>query len=491
LAGLGLLAMAASGCVTVERVDTSSNGTPTAAGVTTLVPGVPISGSAISGDGRYVAFVSTATDLVPDVDDGSAHVYRKDRATGAIAVADVSSTGTLSAGAGVDAISDDGSRVAFRTASHLVTADVDGHVDEYVHDFTAGTTVLASLMPDGSQTPVNNGVGTGARGATFDGTGTKLYFLVGTGNIPPRNLLEVRDLSASTTTQVIGDNQITDVLVSHDGKHLFANTGCFQVGGCGPVPVVVDLANPYAFTPTFSSGAGAAGISDDGRYLLFQQGSGDPAPIRFDRATGTAVTLAVGSVQKFTVGTRALDGSGRFALVSAPDDALPGGTSGRTGLFLVDVVTGRVERTSADAANRAGNDTSASAAVHLSRDGRTAEFFSDATNLVDGDGNGKQDAFVRVGPTPVVESVTSGTLHRGTSHAQVALEGAEFFAPIFVSVAGDGITVHSVTVNATNDRVFLDVSVAANAPTGSRSVTVANLATVGHAGTICACITVT
>src|SRR3954469_20617369 len=84
LVGLGLVVLVASGCVTVERVDTSSDGTATSAGVTTFVSGLPDSGSGISGDGRYVVFASTATDLVPGVADAKTHVYRKDRQTGAI-----------------------------------------------------------------------------------------------------------------------------------------------------------------------------------------------------------------------------------------------------------------------------------------------------------------------------------------------------------------------------------------------------------------------
>ena len=484
LVGVAALVLMATGCVTVERVDTSSNGSQTAAGVTTFVPTFPTSGSGISGDGRFAVFASTATDLVAGVTDGNAHVYRKDRQTGAIAVADLSSSGTPSGGAVAAAISDDGTRVAFRTGSKLVVADVDTHIDAYVRDFTAGTTILASLMPDGTQTP--SGLGAGVFDADFDGTGAKLLFLVGAGTIPERNRIELRDLAASSTTQILGDSQVSDVLFSRDGQHVFANTTCFQVGGCSPTPLLIDISHPYPSTPMFGSGARAAGISDDGRYVLFQRG-----PVVFDRTTGTSVAITIGSAPTNAIEVRSLDGSGRFAVVSAPDDSLPGGTAGHTGLFLVDVITGRVERTSADAANRASNGTSEGAAATISRDGRTVSFFSEASNLVFGDGNAKQDAFVRVGPTPVVLSVTGGNLARGVSHTVVTVHGAEFFGPFSATVSGAGVIVNSVAVNATNDQVVLDVSVSASAPTGSRSLTVANLAAVGHAGTVCGCLTIT
>jgi hypothetical protein len=131
------------------------------------------------------------------------------------------------------------------------------------------------------------------------------------------------------------------------------------------------------------------------------------------------------------------------------------------------------------------------AVARLSRDGRTASFFSDATNLDDGDANGATDALARVGPTPSIQSATGGTLPRGAVHAHVTLHGAELFDPFFVAVTGGGITVHSATVGATHDQVVLDVSVAADAATGTRTVIVANVAAVGHAGTGCACIAVT
>jgi Tol biopolymer transport system component len=103
--------------------------------------------SAVSQDGRYVAFQSQADGLFDGDDDRVANVYVKDRVTGAVILA--------SRASGADgepshkfsyspSISDDGSRVAFTSESSLDPADTNTHTDVYVRDLTTGTTYLAS-----------------------------------------------------------------------------------------------------------------------------------------------------------------------------------------------------------------------------------------------------------------------------------------------------------------------------------------------------------
>ncbi len=475
----------AAGCVTVERFSTSSTGGQSNAAASAM---------RVSGDGRYVAFSSGATNLVPGIIDGNAHVYRKNRATGALTLIDVNASGSPSGGATLGSMSDDGNRVSFITDSQLVVGDHNSLGDAYVRDVSAGTTTLASLMPDGSQIPT--GVGSGVFAAEFDGTGISLLMEVGAGTIPPRNRLELRNLSTSTTTEVLGNSQVTTFQFSRDGKHVFANTGCFQTGGCFPTPIVLDLANPYAFTPNFCTDAQAAGISDDGRYLAFSGGRPGPTcptpPLRYDRTTGTAMSFGLPTSASTDPGVISMSGDARFALLRAPDDVLPGGTTGSFGFFLSDLTTGHAERVSADAANRTANaapDFTDSA--RISRDGHTIVFSSGATNLVADDTNGQHDGFARIGPVPVITSTVPTSLARGVTNALVTITGLEFFPGMAATVSGGGIAVHSVTPSANGRQVVLKVSIAANAPTGPRIISIANVAAVGIAGTICGCLTIT
>ena len=116
----------------------------------------------VSADGRFVAFVATADALDPAADADVTNVFRKDRDTGAVVLVS-RANGPTGDGASLSseapAISDDGSKVAFRTASALVPGDTDAaQPDVYVRDLDRSTTTLASAGNDPVQ-PVN-GVGT-------------------------------------------------------------------------------------------------------------------------------------------------------------------------------------------------------------------------------------------------------------------------------------------------------------------------------------------
>jgi Tol biopolymer transport system component len=106
----------------------------------------------ISGDGRFVAFTSLATDLVRGVTDGSgtSDVFLYDRRSGAVSLVSRSSASpreTALATSFEPAISADGRRVAFLSfATDLVPGQVDGNqsTDVFLWDRTTGRTDLVS-----------------------------------------------------------------------------------------------------------------------------------------------------------------------------------------------------------------------------------------------------------------------------------------------------------------------------------------------------------
>lgn len=94
----------------------------------------------ISDDGRYVAFQSTATNLVPSGDgNGVPDVYVRDRVFGTTIRASLGAGGLESASPSVrPVVASDGRFVAFETAGALLSADVAGSWKLYRHDLTAG-----------------------------------------------------------------------------------------------------------------------------------------------------------------------------------------------------------------------------------------------------------------------------------------------------------------------------------------------------------------
>jgi Tol biopolymer transport system component len=99
---------------------------------------------AISADGRYVAFQTSAALFPADTALGSTDIYVWDRTTRT--VVDWVSPGTGPAQASINAtISADGRYVAFESSSPLVPADTNGTWDVYLRDRQAGTTELVSV----------------------------------------------------------------------------------------------------------------------------------------------------------------------------------------------------------------------------------------------------------------------------------------------------------------------------------------------------------
>ena len=103
--------------------------------------------AAISADGRYVAFISEASNLVSGDTNGYRDAFVHDRQTGATERVSVSSAGaqgddTTNTLLGISA---DGRQVAFASlASNLVSGDNKGYYDVFVHDRWSGVTEIVS-----------------------------------------------------------------------------------------------------------------------------------------------------------------------------------------------------------------------------------------------------------------------------------------------------------------------------------------------------------
>jgi Tol biopolymer transport system component len=97
---------------------------------------------AISGDGQVVAFYSDATNLIDNDTNGQTDVFVRLRHTGATELVSVSTDGTQGNGPSLyPSISSDGRFVAFESAaSNLVPNDTNGVMDIFIRDRIAGTT---------------------------------------------------------------------------------------------------------------------------------------------------------------------------------------------------------------------------------------------------------------------------------------------------------------------------------------------------------------
>jgi Tol biopolymer transport system component len=168
---------------------------------------------AISADGRYVAFLSAASNLVPGDTNGATDVFLRDRTLQTTQRISVASDGTQGDGPSFDrvlAMSPDGRYVAFASAaSTLVPGDTNFHCDNsfsgratdncpdvFVHDRLTGFTRRASVGAGGIEGDARSG------SPSIAADGYTIAFESAADNLVPGDTNDVCDLN--------GDGQATE-----------------------------------------------------------------------------------------------------------------------------------------------------------------------------------------------------------------------------------------------------------------------------------------
>ncbi|MCU0753954.1 MAG: hypothetical protein MUE46_02380 [Xanthomonadales bacterium] len=208
-----------------ERISVASDGTPADG---------PSSRPAISANGRVIAFVSDAGNLVPFDTNGGTDVFVRDLDAGTTTRVSVRSDGTQAAnnGTGVRVdISGDGRFVVFSSIADLVPGDTNGVSDVFVRDRLFGTTTRISLnTTDGDPNgPSNNPViSADGRFVAFESAATDLVLSDGNS----ASDVFVRVLPGSRTELVSvnsagaqGNGASAEPSISADGRFIaFAST---------------------------------------------------------------------------------------------------------------------------------------------------------------------------------------------------------------------------------------------------------------------------
>jgi Tol biopolymer transport system component len=319
----------------------------------------------ISADGRYVAFVSSATNLVSGDTNGKKDVFVRDRLLETTVRVSRSTGGAQGNGdSSWPSISADGRYVAFESsATNLVAGDTNGKADVFVRDLIGQTTIRVSLTSaevQGSGTSMSPSISADGRYVAF----TSASALV-TGDTNGKNDVYVRDRTAGTTERV----SLT---------YLGGQTG-------------------YATGPS---------ISADGRYVAFwapgddlvadDTNGVDDVFVR-DRVAGTTERVSLNTDDNQGNGAShwpAISANGRYVAFYSDATNLTADSNLLTDVFVRDREMGTTRRASMSSGSTQGNGVSDRCVI--SADGMVVAFESDATNLVAGDTNSAQDIFVRV-----------------------------------------------------------------------------------------------
>lgn len=256
----------------------------------------------ISTDGRYVAFASPAYSLVAGDAPawyGGWDVFRRDRTAGTTIMVSKSTLGAQgNAGSYGSAISGDGRYVAFDSgASNLVDGDSNGYADIFLRDCTGLATSRVSISDDEIQ--ADNGSG----GAAISTNGRYVVFESLAGNLPLpggdtnyRTDVFVRDRTGGTTvrasvsaTGTQSNNRSGIPSVSSDGYYvafdsLATNLVTGDTNGVGDI-FVRDTAPLLGGTATINAGA----TYSKSRTVTINSGiTGGATRMRFRNSTSSA-----------------------------------------------------------------------------------------------------------------------------------------------------------------------------------------------------------
>jgi Tol biopolymer transport system component len=347
---------------------------------------------AFSANGRYVAFTSGASNLVPGDGNGAEDIFLHDLKSGTTQLVSLSSEGAASNNFSSDPVlAAKGRLVVFSSyASNLVPGDTNGVTDIFIRDLKAGTTKRISVDSSG-----NEGNGYSASPA-FSANGRFVAFMSAATNLVPGDTngfedVFVHDLKTGITERVS---------VSSTGEEA-------SISGYDPMD--------YCAGAWFWIYSGSPSISADGRFVAFDSdacnlveedtntgfysvGYDYPGTDIFihDRKTGETKLVSVDNsgAQLGLSYDPSISSNGRFVTFTS----LYGGELNlyyyvTTNIVVHDLKTGATQTVTVDP--KAADDTYfGSYDASISAKGKFISFSSDSPNLVKGDNNSVYDVFV-------------------------------------------------------------------------------------------------
>ncbi len=370
---------------------------------------------AISADGRFVAFGSPASNLVPDDTNGVHDIFVRDRQSGITERVSINSVGeqgndhsgpSLFATFGANlAISADGRHVAFASrASNLVDDDTNGIADVFVHDRATRQTERVSVgsggQSDNTSALTTISISADGRLVAFDSFASNLVAGDTNGFLD----VFVRDRESGITERISVNNASAETngtsfrsAISRDGRFVaFASSATNLVEGDvnGALDVfvhdrqsstveLISVANDGAQgdgssgTHDFGSGGAALSISDDGRFIAFSSLASNLVQSDInglydsfvrDRASGTTERVSVTSSGEDLFGNSdgtTMSADGRYVAFTTVRGSL-------SDVFVRDRQTHTTELASIDPSEV----QIAGGGAAISADGRSVAFYS-------------------------------------------------------------------------------------------------------------------
>jgi hypothetical protein len=327
----------------------------------------------ISGDGRYVAFASFASNLVTGDTNGTSDVFRYDQMTGAIVRVSVSTAGVQgNALSDQPSVSYDGRYVAFRSyANNLIDGDANDPSDIFVRDVSSSVTSVVSINAAGelgdadSFDPSISGDGAVV---AFASRATNLLLPTADGNADIADVFAYNRWSGTielvsavdATTTTFGDDESYTPSVSYNGS------------------LIAFVSKATNLDPTYIDTNLSADVFV--RKTLYD-------------ATVMISVSYFGGLANDDSYTPDISSEGGFIAYASDASTLDlyGDMNGRRDIFLYEMGTGLTRLISK--ANNGSSSNDRSVAPEISAQGSHVAYPSRATNLVTNDTNNEWDVF--------------------------------------------------------------------------------------------------
>ena len=427
-----------------------------------------------SADGRLVVFQSDASDLVAGDTNGATDVFVRDLVAGTTELISVSAGGGSANGSSHDPVmTPDGRYVAFiSSATNLVAGDTNGIPDVFVRDRMLQTTVLASIGASSASPPsarvTSPLITPDGRFVAFSSSARGLAAGVpasSPGEIYVRDLVGGLTIWATTNAAALAlsisnSNNVPSwhPAMSDDGRYVAFKTG--GTNGVGRALVLefdtdtlttTVVATSAVQTPPFNDDVFGPETSPDGRFITYAATNGVcTAVYLWDSLAGTNILVSAdvnGNLPTNTISRAAtVTPDGRFvAFASNAGNLVTNLVTNGFHLYLRDVQAGTTTLLDADTKGVGTVDENL-AVPCVSSNGQFVAFSSPDGGFVGGDTNTVLDVFVR----DVAGSGTELISQRDPGFAPASGGGASWLSQqavtpdghwvAFTSVAGDLVT---------------------------------------------------
>lgn len=393
--------------------------------------------SVMTPDGRYVAFTSAADDLVPGDTNHIRDIFVRDLQSKTTTLVSVGATSTNSSpptsSSEVPEITPDGRYVAFYSTATNLVPGVATTGEIYVRDLAAGNTVWASTNARSIFQSVTGGTNEVSCNFSLSADGHYVGFEVCT-NPPsgsPMSGIIVRYKVQSGSTDLVYTNAsvavvenfetIHDLDMTPDGRFIafVANAGNASLTNTAIYLWDAQTGSNTLVSPDQTTGGPASGVCDsptvstNGQYVAFLSDGSNLVPnllngpyhVYLRNVQNTVTTLEDAGtngtgfgVSSIAVPSMSSDGS-VVAFESGDENVVPGDGNPDSDVFVRELVASSAELVSVHDPSlpsvTPSGGVSGVTSYSLSTDGRYIAYFSDASNVIPNDTNGCCDVFVR------------------------------------------------------------------------------------------------